>query len=64
MSNVHVKASPVYHYADQAGDYPMGVFEMLASKEAELELLKQRTSQLESDIARLKSSCRRDLNCA
>jgi cell division protein FtsB len=37
------------------------VFEQLACKEAELELLKQREMQLESEIHSLKRNCQRDL---
>ena len=48
-------------FAKGAGDYPTGVFEQLACKEAELDMLKQREMQLESEIRLLKRNCKRDL---
>ncbi|GGB17714.1 hypothetical protein [Agarivorans gilvus] len=60
-AHINKRYSNRLSFAKGGGDYPTGVFEQLACKEAELELLKQREMQLESEIHSLKRNCQRDL---
>ncbi|MGY5451924.1 hypothetical protein ACVFI8_13405 [Agarivorans sp. MS3-6] len=61
VEHINKRYSNRISFAKGGGDYPTGVFEQLACKEAELDMLKQREQQLELDIAALKNRCQRDL---
>ncbi|GDY27207.1 MULTISPECIES: hypothetical protein [unclassified Agarivorans] len=61
VEHVDRRYSNRLRFAKGSGDYPTGVFELLASKEAELDLLKQREQQLELEISSLKRNCQKDL---
>ncbi|WP_432455919.1 MULTISPECIES: hypothetical protein [unclassified Agarivorans] len=61
IGHVNRRYSNKISFANYSGDYPTGVFEQLACKEAELDMLKQRERKLALEIASLKINCQRDI---